>query len=240
MAVEILTQLETDFAVIRISLDCVDEQDVNARHMPAEMLRRLAENIAKDGRLESLPLGVLHDDGRLSLISGHHRTRAAKIAGLKEIVALAYLRELTRQELVAKQIAHNALQGEDDKDTLRRLLSEVQEPLYLLETGLDTNKLLAELAKSEVAVPVVDLSYRYWGLAFLSHEFAAFEELCGRIDDQQTTVALVGLEHLEGFRATCRRLGKTDDIRATDAVIARMVEIANEYLDEKEAEAAAH
>ena len=42
---------------------------------------------------------------------------------------------------------------------------------------------VAAAAKSEVAVPVVDLSYRYWGLAFLSHEFAAFEELVGRIDD---------------------------------------------------------
>ncbi len=46
------------------------EQDVNARAMPKAMFERLAQTIARDKRLESLPLCAKTERG-LEIISGH-------------------------------------------------------------------------------------------------------------------------------------------------------------------------
>src|ERR1700722_11480069 len=48
------------------------EQDVNARAMPKAMFDRLAQTIARDKRLESLPLCAKTERG-LEIIAGHHR-----------------------------------------------------------------------------------------------------------------------------------------------------------------------
>src|SRR6059036_2769174 len=57
------------------------EQDVNARSMPKAMFERLAQTIARDKRLESLPLCAKTESG-LEIVSGHHRVRAATAAGI--------------------------------------------------------------------------------------------------------------------------------------------------------------
>lgn len=59
------------------------EQDVNARAMPKAMFERLAQTIARDKRLESLPLCAKTERG-LEIISGHHRTRAATAAAFRQ------------------------------------------------------------------------------------------------------------------------------------------------------------
>src|SRR6266481_3076859 len=63
------------------------EQDVNARSMPKAMFERLAQTIARDKRLESLPLCAKTERG-LELVSGHHRARAATAAGISEMFVL--------------------------------------------------------------------------------------------------------------------------------------------------------
>src|SRR5437762_1667585 len=88
------------------------EQDVNARSMPKAMFERLSQTIGRDKRLESLPLCAKTERG-LELISGHHRTRAATAAGLTEMFTLVDVTGLTRSQIAAKQLAHNAIEGQD-------------------------------------------------------------------------------------------------------------------------------
>src|SRR5881396_701824 len=63
------------------------EQDVNARSMPKAMFERLSQTIARDKRLESLPLCAKSERG-LEIISGHHRVRAATAASISEMFVL--------------------------------------------------------------------------------------------------------------------------------------------------------
>ena len=92
-------------------IDNIYEQDRNAQVMPPEMLEALSKNIAKEKRLESLPFVVKRMKGEnvvFELISGHHRVRASRMAGVNYIYVLADTRDLNRSKIVAKQIAHNS------------------------------------------------------------------------------------------------------------------------------------
>ena len=97
-----------------VELSDVREQDINANVMPAEMFNALVSNIEKHGALESVPL-VANREGSevLEIISGHHRIRSAREAGLAGTVVLRYC-DLTAGEIRAKQLAHNSIQGTSD------------------------------------------------------------------------------------------------------------------------------
>src|SRR5439155_18065937 len=71
------------------------EQDVNARSMPRAMFERLSQTIARDKRLESLPLCAKTEPG-LEIISGHHRVRAATAASISELFVLVDVTGLNR------------------------------------------------------------------------------------------------------------------------------------------------
>ena len=70
-----------------------------------EMLEALSKNIAKEKRLESLPFVVKRIKGEsvvFELISGHHRVRASRMAGVNYIYVLADTRDLNRSKTEVK------------------------------------------------------------------------------------------------------------------------------------------
>lgn len=92
----------------KIPPSALREQDVNARSMSTAMFERLSQTIARDKRLESLPLCARTERG-LEIISGHHRVRPATAAGLSELFSIVDATGFTRSELAAKQLAHNSI-----------------------------------------------------------------------------------------------------------------------------------
>lgn len=111
--VTIVAELEDGICLARCDLDALREQDINARVMDDAKFNQLVANIEKRGTLEQLPYCVLTDRG-VEIVSGHHRTRAARAAGLDHINVLLDRTELTRSSIAAKQLAHNAIEGTDD------------------------------------------------------------------------------------------------------------------------------
>lgn len=73
---EVIYDMGSGLVIAKVPLDKVKEQDINARIMKNEMQDQLTANIKKRGQLESLPLFVLVD-GKLEIISGHHRVKSA-------------------------------------------------------------------------------------------------------------------------------------------------------------------
>ena len=80
---EVIYDMGSGLVIAKVPLDKVKEQDINARIMKNEMQDQLTANIKKRGQLESLPLFVLVD-GKLEIISGHHRVKSARAAEMKE------------------------------------------------------------------------------------------------------------------------------------------------------------
>ena len=124
------------------------EQDVNARSMPKAMFERLAQTIARDKRLESLPL-CAKTDRDLEIISGHHRVRAATAAGISQMYVLVDVTGLTRSQIAAKQLAHNAIEGQDNEQLLAEIYRQIEDAESKLEAFID--------AKLDVEVPLVKI-----------------------------------------------------------------------------------
>ena len=103
-------------------------REKNARYMTNEQLERLTENVKRDGRLTSLPLVHTLADGRLELISGHHRTLASIGAGFDQIEVIVITTELDDSRITALQLSHNAISGQDDKSILAGLYEALDLP----------------------------------------------------------------------------------------------------------------
>ena len=104
---EKLADLGSGLIIARVKVADVREQDINARIMKPEMMKQLTDNIRKRGQLESLPYCALTD--KIEIISGHHRFRAAREAGMKEVIVILDISGLNRSQIAAKQIPHNAI-----------------------------------------------------------------------------------------------------------------------------------
>ena len=118
-------------AIYKVSIDLCKEQDRNARVMDKEVYDQLMDNIGQHKSLESLPFGYVKADrgGENKLffiISGHHRLRAARSAQIPVVYVLATERELSNDEIISKQLSHNALSGYDDSQMLKALYDDIK------------------------------------------------------------------------------------------------------------------
>lgn len=233
---DVLATIDEGFALLSVPMDAIDEQDKNARIMSREMQESLSANVRKDGHLESVPLTHLMESGRLELISGHHRLRAARNAGIERVHVLAYLHELPKSTVRAKQLAHNSHEGIDDPATLRELYLQIDDPGDRLSTFLDPQELNVTEAQQPVHIPDVRIAFdwHYVSFAFLPYQFADFEALCARMADRPDTLCIIPEAQFEAFTAVAKRVGITEDIRNVGTTIARMIEITNDALDKQE------
>jgi hypothetical protein len=110
----------------KVDVSLIDEAEENANRMTEEEFDTLCRNIGISG-LSSTPCCYRKSTGRFVMISGHHRLRACKKCGYKKIgILYCAEEELTKDEIIAIQLSHNSLHGEDDKNILKRLFSQIQ------------------------------------------------------------------------------------------------------------------
>ena len=168
-------------------LDLVDPKEIglldkNARYMSQEMFENLVNNIKRDGGLSSLPLCYRETLGRLIVLSGNHRVQAAVHAGLTEILILVIDKDLTREEQVAVQLSHNAIEGRDDPVILKELWDEIGQIELKMYAGLDS-EVIKELEKMQFA-SIVEArpDFKQIALLFFPEEVGEIRELIGEID----------------------------------------------------------
>ena len=234
---ERLCEAGENLEIWRVHYSCVKEQDLNARVMPPEMLERLTENMRKEGRIESLPFGVMRD-GYVELISGHHRVRAAVAAGVLEFPILVDTRrELDADSVKAKQLAHNSICGSDDPDVLDRIFSQIETIEARFEAFVDLGeahmKALDEAVRSLNEEVVID--WPVLAITFLPHQLERFEAIAERLARQvpkdADQVWVVPDDIAQRFVDVLNRVGKRDDIRTMGNILARMTEMAEEMCD---------
>ena len=98
----------------------------NARYMKAEQFQNLVENVKKDGNLSQLPFCYREEDGRLRVLSGNHRVKAAIAAGVEQTMVLVAREPKDQDERLAIQLSHNAIAGQDDLLILKDLWESIQ------------------------------------------------------------------------------------------------------------------
>lgn len=154
--------------------------EINARYMRREEFMRLVENIRRDGRLTSTPF-CCEEDGKILVLSGNHRVKAAIAAGLTEIDIMVTSDPLTPAQKYAIQLSHNAIVGEDDPAILKEIYNSIDDPYWKQYSGLDdaTLKLLEKV--QAMAMSEAELDYRLISIAFLPHELERVREVIDRV-----------------------------------------------------------
>ena len=187
-----------DFVIEVVPLDAIDLIGKNSRFMRSETFRQLVANIAADGALSQIPFCVKVGQ-RFMTLSGNHRVKGAREAGLTTIPIIYTEKTLTREQQVAIQLSHNAIVGDDDPVVLLELWNEltVKTKAY---AGLD-DKVMAQLAAVQMPeISEVRLDFRALSFLFLPEEV---EQVKQTFDDARHMVmgSSVYLARMQAFDA---------------------------------------
>lgn len=229
---EVIYDMGTGLVIAKVQIDRVKEQDINARMMKKEMQDQLTANIKNRGQLESLPL-LVEKDGTLEIISGHHRIKSARAAGLKEVICIIDCSGLSRSKIASKQLAHNAISGFDDQSTLREIVKMLDDVDDMLESFIGKEILEEPLEQyDKLMSPAVQFDFKNVTFSFLPHQVKDMEALVKNLSQSAPDiVGVAAYEDAKAFVATLARYQKFSDIRNVGAAVHSMIQAVNEKMD---------
>lgn len=232
MSGKVLAELGQGMEVRLVSIADLREQELNARVMQPAQFERLSENIRTRGALESLPYcWQPPDGGHEEIVSGHHRVRAARAAGLQEIPVLVDTLAMSRSQITAKQIAHNQLAGYDDQALLKELTKQIQTVDDWLETGLP-EEFLPAVGNDDTLLltPHAEFDWRTVTLTFLPHQLESFKELISEMVGQQDLVAVSPVEQFEPFCKALAEYSRIKSVKSAGTAVALLTEVAQQEI----------
>ena len=210
----------------------------NARFMKPATFRRLVENIRRDGCLTSLPLvATIEGEAPLYVASGNHRVQAAIEAGLESSPCIRIKAPISRERFVAIQLAHNAIEGEDDPNVLKQLYDELdlefKEYSGLTDEAFDADEMTV------TTLAGVSALYQDVTIAFIADDAEALKDFFARaeaLDKKQQPIYTAERRDFDDFfDAVVRSKGARNAVN-TAVAVRLLVDMANERLDQLEAE----
>ena len=230
---EKIYDMGTGLIIAKVPLDKVREQDINARIMKKEMQDQLTANIKNRGQLESLPL-LAEKNGVLEIVSGHHRIKSARAAGLKEIIAIIDVSGLSRSKIASKQLAHNAISGFDDPSVLREICKMLDDVDDMLESFIGKDIMNEPLEQyNKLMSPAVHFDFKNITFSFLPHQVKDMDTLLKNLEvSAPEIIGVAPYEQCKQFVETLTRYQKFSDIRNVGAAIHSMIESVTEKMDD--------
>jgi ParB/Sulfiredoxin domain len=226
---EKILELGNGLELWKVPPPALREQDVNARSMSKPMFERLSQTIARDERLERLPLCAKTDRG-LEIISGHHRVRAATAAGLSDLFVIVDTTGLTRSQIAAKQLAHNAIQGQDNDQLLAEIYRQIEDAESKLEAFVDA-KLDVEVPKIKIEGLDIDLDFKTVLLIFLPRVKERLDraiEFIRSSGQKLDGVYIASDSDSAPLERAVRRINEEYDVRVVADIIGKMADLAME------------
>jgi hypothetical protein len=204
----------------------------NARYMKAAQFQLLVENLKRDRVLTSSPL-IYRDIVR----SGNHRVQAAVKAGIEEADCLELVGEYSDERVLAIQLSHNAINGEDDPNILSTLWKALpfEEKRY---SGLTDDQIgkIEELDTKSLGIG--GPAYEELVMVFLPEELAEFHALVKRIEKRakRPPVMAAALPDFEKFFDTVIAVKKQLNVHNTALAVRLMAKLACERLNQMASE----
>lgn len=219
---------------------------INARFMTYEKFQRLVANVKGDGQLESVPLcaqlGLFepgdepkrdeHGEPIYEVLSGNHRVKAAVAAELPTIRIMAILDPVPQNERIAKQLSHNAIEGEDDPAILKQLYAELD--LDWRQYAALDDKTLSLMEEVQIGnLAEANLAYQSIGLVFLPNEvelvkqaFAAARALT------PGDLYLARYAEYDRLLDTLEAIGAAHMVKSASSQVLLMLELVERHLGE--------
>ena len=226
---ETIADMGSGLIIAKVAAEHMREQDINARIMKNEMQKQLTDNIKKRGQLESLPFCALtQNDTRIEIISGHHRIRSGKDAGLKDFFVILDISGLNRSKITAKQIAHNAISGFDDQSTLKELAKMLDDVDDMIESYAG-KEILAEPNENidKYLSPTMQFDWKNISIMFLPHQIADLNKLVEMT--KRLSPDYVGVASLDEYKPFIETLSKYQgfaDVKNVGAAIHAMTKLS--------------
>jgi len=226
---EKIIELEKGLELWKAKVEDLREQDLNARIMTNEMFERLTANIKNEKRLESLPFCALTDDG-IEIISGHHRVRAAKSAGIGDIYILIDVTNLPEDKIKAKQLAHNSIQGEDDRQIVEMIYKSIQDANAKLEAFIDMSM---DYKIDDIKLENMSLTFDYKNinLTFLPMEYEYFLKVLDELHKANNEIYVADIKIFEDFKKRLNEIREGYEIHSVNTAIMKMIEITGKELN---------
>lgn len=231
---EVVADMGSGLVIAKVRLTDFREQDINARIMKTEMQKQLTDNIKKRGQLESLPFCALID-GRIEIISGHHRIRSAKDSGvLAEIFVILDTTGLRRSQVAAKQLAHNAINGFDDQSTLKEIAKMIDDVDDMLESYIGKDIIGEPMAELEKLLsPKVEFDWKNVTFTFLPHQVKDYEKLLSVLQSISPDVlGIADIDQHEEFIEAITKYQQFANVKNTGAAIHAMVKATESMFED--------
>lgn len=230
---ETIADMGSGLLIAKIKLADIREQDLNARIMKTEMQKQLTDNIKKRGQLESLPFCALIE-GRIEVISGHHRLRSAKDAGLTEVFVILDVSGLRRSQVASKQIAHNAINGFDDQSTLREIAKMIDDVDDMLESYIGKEIIGEPMAELEKLIaPKVEFAWKNVTFTFLPHQLKDLDKLLNVLGSLKPDfLGVADIDQHEEFIETVTKYQQFANVKNTGAAIHAMIRATEQIFED--------
>lgn len=212
---QILSDLGNNLKIAEVDINAeLKEQDLNAQIMSKEAFSQLVANVKKRGGLESLPYCVLKD-GKMEIVSGHHRVRACRAAGITKIPVLLDESNLTRSQIIAKQLAHNSIVGTSDKSILRQLYEEMDSIDDKLESFVSVDELAKPaISEGEVLNLAEPVKFKTMTFLFTPKEFDDVRAVLERLErEAPNMVAVCDEKDFEPLVKKIQESKKANDVK---------------------------
>lgn len=215
-----------------VDINLIDEAELNANEMTNEDFATLVENIGKSG-LSSVPCCYKKESGRFGMISGHHRLRACKKLHHKTIgILYCDESELSKDEIIAIQLSHNSLHGQDNQSILKKLFEQIQSVDFKKFAHINIDEI------SPVSMDGIDIFALKENFVFTAilypNSFNSLDELYGDVREQVRKSDVVILTEQEGNEMALLKLqseiGKEYNIKSPSITFAKLLQLASERL----------
>lgn len=220
----------------KVDVNLIDEAQENANKMTDEDFQALCDNIGISG-LSSTPCCYKKSNGRFVMISGHHRLRACKKLRYKEIGILYCLEEeLSKDEIIAIQLSHNSLHGEDDKNILKKMFSQIQSIDFKQFAHVNVEE-ISSISSDELDIPLLKENFTF-SVILYNNSAEHIDELISDIKElkRKSDVVLIADQNPceELYLRLAQDIRNGLKIKSTNLQFAKILELASKQLKQEQ------
>ena len=218
----------------KVDISLIDEAEMNANEMTGEDFAALCDNIGKSG-LSSVPCCYKKANGRYVMISGHHRLRACKKLHYSHIgILYCEESELSKDEIIAIQLSHNSLHGQDNTSILKKLFEQIQSIDFKKFAHINIDE-INPISTDGISIFAMKENFVF-SIILYPNSFSNLDELYGDIREQAKKSDALILADQEPNEMLLLKLqqdiGTRYDIKSPAITFAKLLELAKERLTE--------
>jgi hypothetical protein len=216
-------KIKTRYAEINIRE--IEESPLNANRQDEKTFKRLVENIKKDGTLTSAILVMEKAQGKYMCISGHHRVKAAIKAKLNKVPCLI-IPEVDRSTQIRLQLSHNDIKGENDKNILSEILTELdsEDYQYLSDEIIEGEEVQPETIDYE------EKEFIYMNFCLLPETKKGFDQVIEELTPE-TDNYFITYQDYQKFKE-CLTIAFRSGFKSSGYALSKFIEIVNNHQDE--------